>query len=104
METIGPSVNWWVLPKGRNAEEIYHKWKQNELSDEQIAVFSREVRQLFDKRLKMMNPSLDARLGFTTSFGFSPYGHEIPAWKAIFFNPRTSDAMIDRIVESIEDL
>lgn len=104
MNTIGPNVNWWVLPKGRNAEEIYQKWNRNELSEEHIAVFGREVRQLFEKRLKMMNPALDARLGFTTSFGYCPHGHEIPAWKAIFFNPRTTDAMIDRIVENIEEL
>lgn len=100
----GPHVNWLVFPKGRNAEEIHRKWVGGELSEEQLTVYRREVRQLFEKRQKAMNPSIDARLGFTTSYGYCPHGREIPAWKAIFFNPRTSDAMIDRIVESIEEL
>ncbi|MBL8818631.1 MAG: aspartate aminotransferase family protein [Planctomyces sp.] len=102
--TCGPTVNWWVLPKGRNAEEIYQKWIHNQLSEGQLTVFRREIRQLFDKRLKTMNPALDARLGFTTSYGFRPHRLEIPAWKAVFFNPRTTDEIIDRIVESIAEL
>jgi L-2,4-diaminobutyrate decarboxylase len=102
--TCGPSVNWWVLPRGRNATEIYDKWVRNELSESQRAVFRREIRQLFDKRLKTLNPALDARLGFTTSYGYCPHGLEIPAWKAVFFNPRTTDQIIDRIVESIAEL
>ncbi len=102
--TTGPTVNWWVLPKGRNAEEIHQKWIRNQLSDAQLTVYRREIRQLFDKRLKTMNPALDARLGFTTNFGYCPHGLEIPAWKAVFFNPRTTDEMIDRIVTSIEEL
>jgi dTDP-4-amino-4,6-dideoxygalactose transaminase len=103
-ETCGPSVNWWVLPRGRNAQDIHDKWVRNELSEQQLTVYRREIRQLFDKRLKTMNPALDARLGFTTSYGYCPHGLEIPAWKAVFFNPRTTDQMIDRIVDSIAEL
>jgi len=102
--TTGPSVNWWVLPKGRNAEEIFQRMTRNELTDEQRDRYSREIRHLFDKRLKMMDPALDARLGFTTSFGYCPHGINIPAWKAVFFNPKTTDEMVDRIATSIEEL
>lgn len=102
--TTGPSVNWWVLPKGRNAEEIFQRVLQNDLTDEQWQRYTREIRNLFDKRLKMMDPEHDARLGYTTSFGYCPNGFDIPAWKAVFFNPKTTDAMVDRIAYSIEEL
>jgi glutamate/tyrosine decarboxylase-like PLP-dependent enzyme len=102
--TPGASVNWWVFPKGRNAEAIYQQLVRNELSLEQRQRYLPEVRRLFDKRTKMMDPALDARLGFTTSFGYCPNGIDIPAWKAVFFNPKTTEAMVDRIVESIEEL
>jgi glutamate/tyrosine decarboxylase-like PLP-dependent enzyme len=102
--TCGGSVNWWVLPKGRNASEIFQRLVNNELTLEQRERYTREIRQLFEKRLKMMDPAVDARLGFTTSFGFCPHGIDIPAWKAVFFNPKTNEAMVDRIVQSIEDL
>jgi glutamate/tyrosine decarboxylase-like PLP-dependent enzyme len=102
--TLGASVNWWVLPKGRDAEEIFQKFVRNELSPEQRERYRKEIRHLFDKRLKMMDPQLDARLGFTTNFGYSPNGFELPAWKAVFFNPKTTDAMIERIVASIDEL
>jgi dTDP-4-amino-4,6-dideoxygalactose transaminase len=103
-QTPGPSVNWWVLPKGRNAEEIYQRLLKNDLNPEQWQRYTREIRQLFDKRMKMMEPELDARLGYTTSYGFCPHGHDIPAWKAVFFNPKTTDDIVDRIAYSIEEL
>lgn len=102
--TTGPSVNWWVLPKGRNAQEIFDRLVKNELTTDQRERYSKEIRHLFDKRLKTMDPALDARLGFTTSFGYCPNGFDIPAWKAVFFNPRTTDDIINRIVASIEEL
>lgn len=102
--TCGATVNWWVLPKGRNAEDIYQRLVRNELTQEQWARYRPEIRQLFDKRLKMMDPAIDARLGFTTSFGFCPNGFDIPAWKAVFFNPKTTEAMVDRIANSIAEL
>ncbi len=102
--TCGPSVNWWVLPKGRNAAEIYEALLAGKLSESQIQRYCGEVKRMFDKREKMLNPAVDARLGFTTNFGFKPHGIEIPAWKAVIFNPQTSDAIIDRIIESIEEI
>jgi glutamate/tyrosine decarboxylase-like PLP-dependent enzyme len=102
--TVGPSVNWWVLPKGRNANDIFERMVRNELTPEQRDRYTKEIRHLFDKRLKTMDPALDARLGFTTSFGYCPHGIDMPAWKAVFFNPRTSDEIVDRIVASIEEL
>jgi glutamate/tyrosine decarboxylase-like PLP-dependent enzyme len=103
-DTIGPSVNWWVLPKGRNAEEIFRRVVAGELSEEERLRYFGEVRSLHGKREKAMNPVVDARLGFTTDFGFRPHGIEIPAWKAVMFNPQTSDDIVDRILVSIEEL
>ncbi len=48
--------------------------------------------------------SVDARLSFTTSVGYCPNGVQIPAWKAVFFNPKTDDEVIDGIIASIEDI
>ncbi len=102
--TCGPTVNWWVLPKGRNAREIYEALLAGQLSESQVQRYSSEVKRMFDKREKILNPTIDARLGFTTNFGFKPHGIEIPAWKAVIFNPQTTDAIIDRIIDSIEEI
>ena len=29
---------------------------------------------------------------------------ELPAWKTVFFNPKTDDAIVDRLIYSIEEL
>ncbi len=63
-----------------------------------------EVRRLFEKREATLDPARDAKLSFTTSIGYSPHGQTLPAWKAVFFNPRTDEAVIDQIVRSIDDL
>jgi hypothetical protein len=102
--TCGASVNWWVLPKGRNASEIFEALVQGELSTSQCERYFAEIRRLFEKREKMMDRTLDARLGFTTNFGYNPHGIEIPAWKAVFFNPMTTDEIVDRIVVSIDEM
>jgi len=103
-ETCGPSVVWWVLPKGRNAHEIFRKLEANELSQEDIHRYTAEVRRLFGKRSYSLNAEHDARLSFTSSIGYRPHGHDLPAWKAVFFNPKTDEAIIDRLVQSIEEL
>lgn len=102
--TSGCSVNWWVLPKGRNAQEIYDRLISGDLPDEERLRYFAEIRRLHGKREKMMDANLDARLGYTTNCGFNPHGFEIPAWKAVFFNPKTSDEIVDRILYSIEEL
>ena len=102
--TPGVSVNWWVLPKGRNAKEIFDKLLAGELSEERRQRYFSEVKRASEKREKNVDPALDARLGFTTDFGFRPHGICIPAWKAVFFNPATSDAVVDRILYSIEEM
>jgi hypothetical protein len=51
-----------------------------------------------------MNEAIDARLSYTTSIGLELNGYELPAWKAVFFNPKTDEAIIDRLIESLEDL
>jgi glutamate/tyrosine decarboxylase-like PLP-dependent enzyme len=103
-DTIGASVDWWVLPKGRNARQIYQRLIQGELPEEERKRYFAEVKRLQAKREIMMDPKLDARLGFTTNFGYKPHGIEIPAWKAVFFNPMTTDEIVDRILYSIEEL
>ena len=104
MDTCSPSVNWWVLPKGRNAEEIYQRLVSGQLTEEQCLRYFSEIRRLYDKREKTMDMGQDARLGFTLDFGYNPHAIEIPAWKAVFFNPKTTDEIVDRIVYSIEEL
>jgi L-2,4-diaminobutyrate decarboxylase len=103
-DTVGASVNWWVLPKGRHASEIFERMQAGELTYEQLQRYFAEVRRLFETREKMVDPRLDAQLGFTTDYGYNPNGLKIPAWKAVFFNPATSDEVVDRILYSLEEL
>jgi hypothetical protein len=103
-DTTGPGVVWWVLPKGRDAREIFRQAMAGELPPDKFAHFADEVRRLFEKREKSMDPAVDARLGFTTSIGHHPHGLTLPAWKAVFFNPKTDEAVIDRLIYSIEEL
>lgn len=103
-ENPGPSVCWWVLPRGRDAKKIYARFENNELSPEECEQYLDEIRRLYKKREAVMDPSKDARLSFTRSVGYSPNGVHLPAWKAVFFNPRSDEAIIDRIVASIEDV
>ena len=103
-ETCGATVIWWVLPKGRNAEEIYSRLERGELTGEERERYFREIKHLYDKRNADLDPSVDARLSFTTSIGFSPNGVSLPAWKAVFFNPKTDRPVIRQVIKSIEDL
>jgi L-2,4-diaminobutyrate decarboxylase len=104
LETAGPSVVWWVLPKGRNAKDIFQRAVAGELPPEKFARYAAEVRGLFEKREKAMDPTLDARLSFTSSIGYRPHGLDLPAWKAVFFNPKTDETVLDRLILSIEEL
>jgi glutamate/tyrosine decarboxylase-like PLP-dependent enzyme len=104
LETTGPSVVWWVLPKGRNARDIFARVQAGELPPEAFARYATEMRRLFDKREKDLDPAMDARLSFTTSIGYRPHGLDLPAWKAVLFHPKTNEAIIDRLVQSIEDM
>ena len=104
LQTTGPSVVWWVLPKGRDAKEIFRAVVSGELPAEKFAPYAAEIHRLFDKRARAMDPALDAHLSFTTSIGHSPHGIALPAWKAVLFNPKTDEAVIDRVVYSIEEL
>jgi L-2,4-diaminobutyrate decarboxylase len=101
---LGPSVCWWVLPRGRDAKLIFDRLEQNDLSDEERERYFYEIRRMFDKRESSVDSSCDARLSFTRSIGYNPHGHKFPAWKAVFFNPKTDDAVIDRLIASIEDV
>ena len=103
-ETCGPSVCWWVLPKGRNAAEIFDRLERGELPPEEMQRYFGEVKRLFGKRNYSLDPTVDARLSFTTNFGYRPHGIEIPAWKAVFFNPKTDETVLDQLVESLEAL
>ncbi len=104
LETAGPSVVWWVLPKGRNAKDIFQRAVNGQLSPEKFAHYAAEVRRLFEKREKAMDPQQDARLSFTNSIGYCPNGLDLPAWKAVFFNPKTDETVVDRLILSIEEL
>jgi len=104
LETTGPSVVWWVLPKGRNAKQIFAEAQSGKLCPELFARYAAEIHHQFDKREKSLDPALDARLSFTTGIGYCPHGLNLPAWKAVFFNPKTDHAVIDRLIYSIEEL
>jgi L-2,4-diaminobutyrate decarboxylase len=100
----GPTVLWWVFSKGRDAKAIYDELIDGELGDDERNRYFEEIRHLYQKREKQMDARTDARLSYTTATGHSPHGHQIPAWKAVFFNPKTDTAVIDQVMESIEQL
>ena len=45
-DTTGATVLWWVLPKGRNAEEIYAKLERGELTPEEQGQYFHEIKQI----------------------------------------------------------
>lgn len=104
MDSLGPGVVWWVLPAGRNAEAIYKKMINGELSENEYSRYFSEIHRLFEKRKNGANPEKDALLSYTTSMGYNPGGISLPAWKAVFFNPKTDEEVIDQIIKSIEEL
>ena len=104
MNTPGPSVCWWVLPRGRDAKAIHAELEAGTLTSELREQYFEEIRRLYDKRSTSLDPAKDARLSYTTSIGYCPHGISLPAWKAVFFNPKTDLEVIDRVVASIEDI
>jgi len=102
-DAVGSNVCFWVLPKGRNAKAIFEQLDAGNLPDEEAKRYFAEVRRLFNKRERSMDPTLDARLSLTTSVGYHPHGHDLPAWKAVFFNPKTDESVIDRLMASIDE-
>lgn len=103
-ETTGSNVCFWVLPRGRDAHALFAALEAGTLSPDDAHRTFAEVRRMFTKRERAMDPATDARLGFTTSVGYRPHGFDLPAWKAVFFNPRTDESVIDRIIDSIEEV
>lgn len=103
-DTVGTNVVWWVLPKGRDAKAIFAELEAGQLTAEEAARYFAEVRRLFNKRDRSLDPAIDARLSLTSSVGYRPHGYDLPAWKAVFFNPKTDETVIDRLIESIEEL
>ena len=103
-DTVGSNVVFWVLPRGRNAKQIFNDLEAGKLSPDEAHRYFAEVRRLFTKRERTMDPALDARLSLTTSVGYRPHDYDLPGWKAVFFNPKTDESVIDRLVESIEEL
>ena len=104
MDTPGPAVVWWVLPHGRNAKEIFQRIENGALRAEDCRRYFSEIQRLFEKREATLDLQQDARLTFTTSMGYKPHGIPLPAWKAVFYNPKTDLAVIDRLIRSIEEL
>jgi glutamate/tyrosine decarboxylase-like PLP-dependent enzyme len=102
-ETVGAAVDWWVLPKGRDAEAIYQQLVEGSLPEAERKQYFAEIIRTQQKREKMMDPQMDAKLGFTTNFGYKPFGIEVPAWKAVFMNPATDEDVVDRILWSVEE-
>ena len=46
-DAVGPSVVWWVMPKGRNAKQIYADLEAGKLTTEDVQRYTAEVRRLF---------------------------------------------------------
>lgn len=103
-DTPGPSVVWWVLPHGRDAKAILRRIENGEIDEGECRRYFHEIQRLFEKREATLDPARDARLSFTTSMGYMPRRIPLPAWKAVFFNPKTDLSVIDRIIDSIEEL
>jgi len=104
MDTFGPSVVWWVLPQGRDAKAIYREMVAGRLPAERYHQYTHEIQKLFERREREADPKLDARLSYTTSVGFRPHNLDLPAWKAVIFNPKTDELILDRLVRGIEEL
>ena len=73
-DCMGPSVVFWVLPKGRNASQIYNKLINNELTEKEYLRYFGEIQRLFEKRKSSIDPAIDAHLSFTSSMGYNPMG------------------------------
>ena len=99
-DAAGPSVVFWVLPRGRDADAVFARLEAGEATPDEAARVFAEVRQRFDERQRSLGPA-DARLGFTADVGYRPHGHRLPAWRAVFLNPLTDEAVIDRLVDGI---
>lgn len=95
----GASVAFWVLPKGTDAQAFFDQLERGELSHEQVERTFAAIRRQFVERSERVR---DIRLGFTTNVGYRPHGYALPAWRAVFFNPRTDETAIDRLIESLE--
>lgn len=104
LDTCGASVVWWVLPKGRNAKEIFQRLESGRMSPDEVHRYQGEVMRLFHKREQVIDRGRDPLLSLTTGIGYRPAGHDLPAWKAVFFNPKTDESVIDRLVYSIEEM
>ena len=103
-DTLGPSVAWWVLPKGRDAKKLLAQIENGELSEEKCQKYFEENHRLFNKRKATLDAKVDAQLSYTTNMGYCPNGIALPAWKAVFFNPKTTDQDIQKLIHSIHDL
>ncbi len=77
---------------------------QGRVRQEEYQRYFSEVHRLFEKRKAAMDPRKDARLSFTTCMGYQPGGIAMPAWKAVFFNPKTDAEVVRQIIRSIEEV
>ncbi len=103
--SLGPHVVWWVLPKGRDARKIYARLLKGELEEKDYLRYFDEIKRLFNKRKHIASDNRrDACLSYTSSTGFEPGGIAVPAWKAVFFNPKTDKQVIDDLIVSLEEI
>ncbi len=104
-QSLGAHVVWWVLPKGRDARKIYSRLIKGDLEEKDCKRYFEEIRRLFYKRQHAAsNNQKDASLSFTASTGYEPNGIAIPAWKAVFYNPKTDKQVIDDLITSLEEI
>jgi L-2,4-diaminobutyrate decarboxylase len=85
-------------------KEIFNQFEKGNIPGKNSQRYFAEIQRLYEKRQAAMDPARDARLSFTTSMEYLPGGVPLPAWKDIFFNPKTDRAVLDDLVRSIEEL
>jgi len=78
---------------------------KGELENKDCKRYFEEIRRLFYKRQHAAsNNQKDASLSFTASTGYEPNGIALPAWKAVFYNPKTDKQVIDDLITSLEEI
>ena len=100
--TCGPAVNWWVLPKGRNAAEIYDAvvaGKLNEARCNATAVRSSACSTSVKGRsIPASTRDLALRPVSVSSHTVLKYLHGGGNLQS-----QTTDEIVDRIIDSIEE-
>lgn len=59
---------------GRNTGDIFRRFRNSELIDEERQLYMKEIRWLYKNREATTDRAIDARLGFSNGIGYIPNG------------------------------